>query len=163
MTPSRLLDFYTATGGRLSRRQLAVWVMLPFLVLMFVIDLTNSAVLTSLIWGLIAWPLFVATPWRRMHDMGRPGRLNLIFLAFYAVGFAFFFGEYVEAEGGWAALFDGEDPSTVDDDLTASGLGGFSTVLIFLPIHLFWLYLMPSQAGDNRYGPPPAKTRNVEE
>jgi uncharacterized membrane protein YhaH (DUF805 family) len=92
--------------------------------------------------------------------MGRSGRWSLVFLFFYALGFAFFFSEYVPAEGGWAALFDGEPARTVDDELTASGLGGLSTVLIFLPIELAWLYLFPGQAGPNAYGPDPRAARS---
>ncbi|MEE4209229.1 MAG: DUF805 domain-containing protein [Parvularcula sp.] len=163
MTPSAAVHFLTDTQGRLSRRGLLLGAFLPFVLAASLIDLTNDPWITLLGWALMAWPLFVATPWRRMHDMGRKGRWNLLFYGFYLLGFAFFFGEYTSAEGGWSALFDGAPPRTVDDDLTAGGLGGLSTVLIFLPIHLFWLYLIPSQASDNRYGPPPARARNVKE
>jgi uncharacterized membrane protein YhaH (DUF805 family) len=149
-----LADLYLSPKGRLSRRELALFFLLPFFGVMLVTDLSNSPVLTTLLMLLAVWPLFVVGPWKRFHDMGRTGKWNLVFYAFYALGFAFFFGEYATAEGGWPALFDGQDPVTTDDQLSASGLGGFSTVLIFLPIQLFWLYLIPSQRGDNRYGPP---------
>jgi uncharacterized membrane protein YhaH (DUF805 family) len=155
MSPVSILDFLGSTRGRLSRKGLALGALLPFIVLMAVVDALDDPWITAVVWLLIAWPLFIATPWRRLHDQGRSGRWNVIFLFFYAIGFAFFLGEYVPAEGGWARLFDGEAPRTVDDELTAGGLGGLSTVLIFLPIHLFWLYVMPSARGDNRYGPPP--------
>lgn len=155
MTISGLRDYLLSVEGRISRLGLALGMLLPLLVVIWVTDLLDNWVLTSAAWLAFAWPLFVATPWKRLHDTGRSGRWNLVFLAFYVLGFGFLLTEYVAAEGGWAALFDGEPPSTRDDDLSASGLGGFSTVLIFLPIHLFWLYLIPSQRGDNRYGPPP--------
>jgi len=156
VTPDAILRFLISTQGRINRKQLALGILLPLMVAVWITDALNSWVLTALVWIFFAWPLFVATPWKRLHDQGRSGRWNLIFLAFYALGFVFLLGEYVPAEGGWAALFDGQEPSTVDDDLTANGLGGFSTILIFLPIHLFWLYLLPSQRGANRYGPPPS-------
>ncbi|MCQ8184415.1 DUF805 domain-containing protein [Parvularcula maris] len=151
----RLRRLYLSPEGRIDRRGLALYFLAPFFAVMLITDISNSPALTVLLMVLVAWPLFVAGPWKRLHDMGRSGRWNLVFYAFYVLGFAFFFGEYAAAEGGWSALFDGKDPVTTDDQLSASGLGGFSTILIFLPIHLFWLYLIPSQRGDNRYGPAP--------
>lgn len=155
MTPDKALTFWFDPRGRISRRGLTLGMLLPFLAAMVLVDTLNSAWVTLVVWLILAWPLFVATPWKRLHDQGRSGRWNLIFLAFYVIGFAFFLGEYTAAEGGWAALFDGRPPRTTDDNLTPSGMGGFSTILIFLPIQLFWLYLIPSAGGDNRYGPPP--------
>ena len=140
--------------GRSGRRALLIGNLLPFLVLAFVTDRLDSATASSLFWLVVAWPLLVAGPWRRLHDMGRRGAWNLLFYGFDAVGFAFLLGEYVPAEGGWGALFDGVPPRTTDDALTASGLGGFSTLLIFLTIHLAWLYLIPGQRRANPYGPP---------
>lgn len=160
MSPKDLLLFWFSPDGRIDRRQLALGALLPLFAVMILTDITNSAALTGLAWALIAWPLFVATPWKRLHDTGRTGKWNLVFLAFYALGFFFLLAEYTAAEGGWASLFDGQEPTTTDDDLSANGLGGFSTVLIFLPIHLFWLYLIPSQPRDNRYGPPPRAPRS---
>ena len=157
MTPQSTFAFYFDPHGRVSRKALFLAVLLPLFVLMMLVDASNSALISAFVWILIAWPLFVATPWKRLHDTGRTGKWNAGFLAFYALGFGFFLGEYVPAEGGWAALFDGRDPVATDDDLTASGLGGFSTVLIFLPIQLFWLYLIPGTKGENRYGPSPLK------
>lgn len=151
MRPADLLD----PRGRMRRRQLAAWSLLPFVVLAALADAANDALVTTAFWLLIAWPVLVAHPWRRMHDVGRAGRWNLVFYAFYALGFGYFFSEWVPAEGGWSALFDGAPASTPDDALTASGLGGFSTVLIFLPIQLAWLYLIPGQRGPNPYGPDP--------
>jgi uncharacterized membrane protein YhaH (DUF805 family) len=151
----RLREIYLSASGRLNRRGLALFHLLPFFAVMLVVDISDNALFTALVMALVAWPLFVAGPWKRLHDMGRSGRWNLVFYAFYLLGFLFFFGEYAAAEGGWPALFDGKDPVTTDDQLSASGLGGFSTILIFLPIHLFWLYLIPSQRGANRYGPAP--------
>ncbi|NRA31039.1 MAG: DUF805 domain-containing protein [Parvularculaceae bacterium] len=155
MTPREALTFYFSPNGRISRRGLALGVLLPMVAVLALIDVTNSPVASTLIWLVIGWPLLVATPWKRLQDMGRSGRWNVIFLAFYALGFLFFLGEYAAAEGGWSSFFDGVAPTTVDNDLTANGLGGFSTILIFLPIHLFWLYLIPGAHGDNRYGPAP--------
>lgn len=155
MTRQSVQSYLFSVHGRVSRFGLAIGMLLPLLVAIWVTDLLNSWFLTAAVWAFFAWPLFIATPWKRMHDTGRSGRWNVLFLLFYVLGFGFLLTEYVIVEGGWSALFDGAPPRTVDDDLTASGLGGFSTVLIFLPIHLFWLYLIPSQAGDNRYGPPP--------
>ncbi|MEM6913750.1 MAG: DUF805 domain-containing protein [Pseudomonadota bacterium] len=157
MTSQKALQFYFDPRGRLSRKSLLVSVLLPLFAVMLVVDASNNPVFSGLIWGLVVWPLLVATPWRRLQDTGRTGKWNAIFLVFYAIGFSFFLGEYVPAEGGWDALFDGVDPVATDDDLTASGLGGFSTVLIFLPIQFFWLYLIPGTDGENRYGPPPRK------
>ena len=139
----------------MRRRDLALYSLLPFVVIMAVADRADSAAIAVLAWALVAWPVLIAHPWRRLHDLGRSGRWHLVFLAFYALGFAFFLGEYVPSEGGWAALFDGEPSVTVDDALTASGLGGFSTLLIFLTIELAWLYGFPGQRGANRYGPDP--------
>ena len=139
---------YLSPNGRMGRRALLLRSLLPFLALIGAADAADSAAVMTLAWGIAAWPLLVAHPARRMHDMGRSARWNLVFYAFYALGFAFFLGEYVPAEGGWAALFDGEPARTVDDQLTASGLGGFSTLLIFLPIHLAWLYLVPGRANE---------------
>ncbi|MEM6747549.1 MAG: DUF805 domain-containing protein [Pseudomonadota bacterium] len=157
MTPKDAINHYFSPRGRLSRKGLALSVLLPLLAVMFAVDASNSPALSAIIWALILWPLMVATPWKRLHDTGRTGKWNAIFLVFYVIGFTFFLGEYVPAEGGWGALFDGQDPTATDDDLTASGLGGFSTVLIFLPIQLFWLYLIPGTEGENRYGPSPLK------
>ena len=157
MTPQGVFEFLFSPTGRVSRRGLTLGILLPFLGAVSVADYSNSPGFTSLVWLAFAWPLFVATPWKRMHDQGRTGKWNLLFLFFYVVGFGFFLAEYVTQEGGWAALFDGQSASTIDDDLSANGLGGFSTVLIFLPIHLFWLYLIPSQDGRNRYGPAPRR------
>ncbi|MEO1658521.1 MAG: DUF805 domain-containing protein [Pseudomonadota bacterium] len=157
MTPKDALHLYFDPRGRLSRKGLALAVLAPLFALMLAVDASNSAFVSAFIWALILWPLMVATPWKRLHDTGRTGKWNAVFLLFYAIGFAFFLGEYVQAEGGWPALFDGQDPVATDDDLTASGLGGFSTVLIFLPIQLFWLYLIPGTQGENRYGPSPLK------
>ncbi|MEM1379313.1 MAG: DUF805 domain-containing protein [Pseudomonadota bacterium] len=155
MTPQAAWTFLTSTQGRISRRGLALGVLLPLFISLAIVDALNNAAVTALFWLLAAWPLFVATPWKRLQDMDRTGRWNLVFLPFYALGFGFFLGEYVLAEGGWAKLFDGQAPETIQTDLTASGLGGFSTILIFLPIHLFWLYLIPGVKGDNSYGSPP--------
>lgn len=160
MTPRAALTFLFSTEGRITRRDLAIGV-LPLLVAgLAVTDLANSPALTALFWAFVAWPLFIATPWKRLHDMGRAGWWNAVFLVLYALGFLFFLGEYVAAEGGWSMLFDGMPPSTVDKDLTAGGLGGFSTVLIALPIHLFWLYAVPSAREDNRYGPARAASKS---
>ncbi len=155
MSPQAAFTFLFSPTGRISRKGLALGLLLPFLLVVAASDYANSWVVSGLVWAFFAWPMFIATPWKRMHDQGRTGKWNLLFLFFYVVGFSFFLGEYVAGEGGWAALFDGQDPSTIDDDLSASGLGGFSTVLIFLPIHFFWLYLIPSQSEPNAYGPPP--------
>jgi len=155
MTPKQALTLATSLEGRLSRRGLALGVLLPLFAALFLVDLSNSAIVTTLFWLIAGWPLLVATPWRRLHDMGRSGKWNVLFLLFYLIGFTFFLGEYTAAEGGWSTLFDGHPPTTVDNDLTANGLGGFSTILIFLPIHVFWLYLIPGAHGDNRYGPAP--------
>ena len=150
--------FFLSTRGRMTRRELALGSFLPFFALMAASDAADSALVSVLAWAVVAWPVFVAHPWRRMHDMGRRGLWNLVFYAFYTLGFAFFLGEYVPAEGGWAALFDGAPATTADDQLTASGLGGLSTVLIFLPIQLVWLYAMPGQRAANAYGPPRSST-----
>lgn len=155
MTPVQALTFYWSPRGRISRRGLTLAVLLPMIAVLAAIDAANSAWVASLIWIVVGWPLLVATPWKRLQDMGRPGYWNVLFLVFYLVGFSFFLGEYAAAEGGWSSFFDGEPPTTVDNDLSANGLGGFSTILIFLPIHLFWLYLIPGAHGDNRYGPAP--------
>ena len=149
------LRFLVSMNGRMRRRTLLLGSFAPFLLVIGLADAADSAGAMAAAWALLGWPLFVAHPWRRMHDMGRDGRWNLAFYAFYTLGFAFFLSEYVPSEGGWPALFDGVPARTVDDQLTASGLGGFSTVLIFLPIHLVWLYLMPGQRAENRYGPSP--------
>ena len=155
MRPIEVVRFLVTTRGRLSRRQIALYSFLPFLAVMAVTDWANSWAVSLLGWAVLAWPVLIAHPWRRLHDLGRSGRWNLVFLAFYALGFGFFFSEYVPSEGGWAALFDGRPSVTVDDAMTASGLGGFSTVLIFLPIQIAWLYLFPGQSGENRFGPDP--------
>jgi len=155
MTPSSVASFYGSLEGRISRRGLALGVLLPFLVGLVFMDAANSAAVSVLFWSVIAWPLLVATPWKRLQDTGRTGKWNLVFLPFYVLGFTFFLAEYASVEGGWATFFDGQPPATTDDQLTASGLGGFSTVLIFLPIQFFWLYVIPGNRGDNRYGPPP--------
>lgn len=158
----RALRFLTDPSGRMGRRSLALGSFLPFLVVIGLADAADSMAVMVAAWALIAWPVLVAHPWRRLHDMGRRGRWNLVFYGFYLLGFAFFFSEYVPAEGGWAALFDGAPAETIDDELTASGLGGLSTVLIFLPIQLAWLYLIPGQRGPNPYGPDP-RTPSSEE
>ncbi|MBB4659705.1 DUF805 domain-containing protein [Parvularcula dongshanensis] len=142
------LRFYVSPRGRVGRKALFLWCFVPFVVLAALADRANNAAVSTAFWLLVAWPLFVALPWRRMHDMERRGAWNLVFYVFYAVGFAFFLGEYAASEGGWAALFDGTPPHTVDRDLTASGMGGFSTVLIFLPIHLVWLYAISGRAAE---------------
>jgi len=157
MSPRKAFDLYFDPRGRMSRKGLLLAILLPLFALMLIVDKSDSPAVSGLVWALILWPLLIATPWKRFHDIGRTGKWNAVFLAFYALGFGFFLGEYVPAEGGWSALFDGEQPTATDDDLTASGLGGFSTVLIFLPIQLFWLYLIPGTEGENRYGPSPLK------
>ena len=139
----------------MRRRDLALFSLLPFVAVMAVTDALDSAVASGIGWALVAWPVLIAHPWRRLHDLGRTGRWHYVFLFFYALGFAFFLSEYVPSEGGWAALFDGEPSVTVDDALTASGLGGLSTLLIFLPIQIVWLYGFPGQRGENRFGPDP--------
>ena len=139
----------------MRRRDLLLFSLLPFGVVMAVADALDSAVASAIGWALVAWPVLVAHPWRRLHDLGRTGRWHYVFLFFYALGFAFFLGEYVPSEGGWAALFDGVPSVTVDDQLTASGLGGLSTLLIFLTIEVVWLYGFPGQRGLNRFGPDP--------
>ncbi|MEM9838158.1 MAG: DUF805 domain-containing protein [Pseudomonadota bacterium] len=159
MNPRQALSFLFSTQGRITRRQLALGILPVLIIGLAATDQLNSAPLTAIFWLAFAWPLFVATPWKRLHDMGRAGWWNIVFHVLYAIGFVFFLSEYVAAEGGWAALFDGAPPTTVDKDLTASGLGGFSTVLIALPIHLFWLYAIPSAREDNRYGPAPTATK----
>ncbi|MEM9809843.1 MAG: DUF805 domain-containing protein [Pseudomonadota bacterium] len=155
MTPTSALRFLFETRGRLSRRGLALGMLLPTCFVLLIADMSNSWPLMTFVWLVLAWPVLIATPWRRLHDMNRRGHWNLIFIAFYLIGFSFFLAEYVSAEGGWAQLFDGQPPQATDDELTANGLGGFSTILIFLPIQLFWLYLIPGTRGENRYGPPP--------
>ena len=162
MTPSSVLTFWFDTTGRVSRKGLALGVLLPLIAALALVDLSNSWVLTTAFWTAFAWPLLIATPWKRLHDMDRSGRWTLIFVVFYVIGFFFFLAEYAGAEGGWHKLFDGAPPETTDKDLTANGLGGFSTVLIFLPIQLFWLYLVPGTKGDNRYGPPPQPGKTVQ-
>ena len=152
---------FLSPAGRMRRRDLAAFSLLPFVVVMAVADRADNAAVAVLAWALLAWPVLVAHPWQRLHDLGRSGRWHLVFLGFYALGFAFFLGEYVPSEGGWAALFDGEPSVTVDDQLTASGLGGLSTLLIFLTIEIAWLYGFPGQRGPNRYGPDP-KARGAE-
>lgn len=139
--------------GRMGRKALFFGSFVPFVVIIGIADAANSVGVMVAAWALVAWPLFFAHPWRRLQDMGRRGTWNLVFYGFYALGFSFFFGEYVPSEGGWGALFDGRPAVTTDDTLTASGLGGFSTVLIFLPIQLVWLYLIPGRKADNRFGP----------
>lgn len=155
MTPGGAVRFLTGTRGRLSRRGLTLGSFVPFLVVMILADAANDPAAATLGWALVAWPVLVAHPWRRLHDLGRSGRWHLVFLLFYGIGFAFLLAEYVPNEGGWAALFDGAPSVTVDDELTASGLGGFSTLLIFLTIEVGWLYGFPGQRGVNRYGPDP--------
>ena len=154
MTPRGAARFLLSPRGRMGRKALALGSLLPFALVMGLADAADSPWVMLAAWGLVAWPLFVAHPARRMHDVGRRWAWSLVFYAFYALGFAFFFSEYVPAEGGWPALFDGAPPRTLDDQLTANGLGGLSTVLIFLPIQLAWLYLIPGQRGENAYGPP---------
>ena len=151
---------YLSLRGRMRRRDLILLSFLPFVAVMTVADLADSTAAATAAWALVAWPVLVAHPWQRLHDLGRSGRWHLLFLAFYALGFAFFLREYVPSEGGWAALFDGAPSVTVDDALTASGLGGLSTLLIFLTIEVAWLYFFPGQGGANRFGPDPKGARD---
>jgi uncharacterized membrane protein YhaH (DUF805 family) len=153
--PKAALRFWFDPRGRVSRKGIWLGLALPFLAASIVADAAGLLLLEIGILLFFAWPLAVGVPWKRMHDMGRKGVWNVLFWVFYALGLAFLLPEYAAAEGGWSALFDGQPPVTTAQDLSTSALGGFSTILIFAPIQLAWLYLIPGQRGPNAYGPDP--------
>ncbi|MEM1383574.1 MAG: DUF805 domain-containing protein [Pseudomonadota bacterium] len=106
----------------------------------------------ALVWGeemlvgfgglftLLTFVPHLAVIWRRLHDVGRPGWLAVIL--FLAQMLLFFMISLT-----LASTAGGGGPPVVFS-LTMLGLAG---VMVFV----FVLFAMPSQPGDNRYGPEP--------
>ena len=159
--------------GRASRKGIWLGLLLPYLAGSIVLGAISAP--AQLVWGAaFLWPLFVAVPVKRFHDMGRAWWWVLVFGAGMAFGAGYLWWDLGKAAGAvgltageaWAdmegyaelareAVERGERSARRGPLLSASGWGGLSTVLIFGAIEFGWLYLVPGQAGPNAYGPPP--------
>ena len=171
--PSSAARFLLDVRGRVSRRGIWLGLLLPYLVGSTVLGAVNQT--AQLVWGAaFLWPLFVAVPIKRFHDMGRAWWWVLVFLGGMAFGAGYLWwdlGQAASAVGmtateAWSdmeryaelareAVERGERSARRGPLLSASGWGGLSTVLIFGAIQFGWLYLIPGQPAENRYGPPP--------
>ena len=172
-SPPEALRFYASPKGRVSRRGIWLGLLLPYLAGSVGLGAVSDS--AQLVWGaLFLWPLFVAVPIKRFHDMGRAWWWVMVFGAGIAFGAGYLWwdlGQAANAVGltaaeAWAdmegyaelardAVARGERSGQRGPLLSASGWGGLSTVLIFGTIQFGWLYLVPGQPAENRYGPPP--------
>jgi uncharacterized membrane protein YhaH (DUF805 family) len=91
--------------------------------------------------------MLAAAVTRRLHDAGRSGAYGLLPLPFLALGF-FLFGVLT------SGMLMGEDVR--GDHGTVFALG-FANNLVYLGTLAFLVFLLvkPSDASENRFGPPP--------
>ena len=106
--------------------------------------------------GLATYALYfipdLTVGWRRMQDTGRPGWIYAIFVVLaFAVSFM------PESWFGFDALLE----SNVALGNLPVGLFGMGAYLVLFMIMII-LLAMPSQRGDNRYGPHPFEDRGVD-
>ncbi|RFB03949.1 DUF805 domain-containing protein [Parvularcula marina] len=118
------------------------------------------------------WPVFIAVPIRRFHDMGRPWWWVLIFLGGMLVSFLFLMLDLTSTAGmlglsAFSAITDTDtymkalealNETRPDDPIKpveAMGLGGVSLGSIFFLVQFGWLHLVPGQGHANDYGPQP--------
>ena len=134
-------DYYTFTGR--ARRSEYWWFFLFILVasnLLAVVDLIlfgeDMVLGLSGLFALLALIPQLAVAWRRMHDTGRPGWFNLLPVAPLAL--------LLPSLVIGRSLFDPAD---------AIILFYFSLIISAIVV-LVWLVL-PSQSGENRFGPEP--------
>ena len=169
----RAARFLFDPRGRVGRRGIWLGLLLPYLTGSLLLGLVSET--AQLVWGAaFLWPLAVAVPVKRFADMGRAWWWVAVFLGGIAFGLAYLWYDLGQAAGAvgmtaWEAFLNteryaelaqaaverGERSDRRGPLLTASGYGGLSTALIFFFIEFGWLYIVPGQPHENRYGPPP--------
>jgi uncharacterized membrane protein YhaH (DUF805 family) len=101
---------------------------------------------------------FWAVAWRRLHDIGLSGMVNLIHLALpLVVGLAIFAQAFLAARPGDPfANVDAimSEVNAMADQVVAVTYLVFA-LLIILTVAFAWLWSRPSDPHPNRYGPPP--------
>jgi uncharacterized membrane protein YhaH (DUF805 family) len=147
---------FLSPEGRIGQRDF--WI--GFLVL-FVIGLLAPVlhILAPLVWLVLLFP-WVCLFSKRLHDFGKSGFLILIpvVVACLAMGMAIVFGGVTAVSALWTAAEGGAQPSSwavVAGAVTAM-LGFLAVAALAKLIFILWVGLSRGDAGDNRYGPPPA-------
>ena len=132
-------DYYTFSGR--ARRPEFWWFWLFLVVVSFILSAIDSVIfgrgmLLGLngLFGLLTFVPQLAVAWRRMHDTGRPGWFNLLpFSLLVLLLSSLIIGR---------SLFDPTDAVILF----------YFLVIISAIVILIWLAL-PSQSGENRFGP----------
>ena len=125
--------------------------------IVFVANLVLSWIpLLGFVISLLLFYAWVCVASKRLHDMGRSGWLAAIPVALGVLSLMMMVGSVVG--GMMSAGYDGGAGMMI-------GMGGAGLIagLAFLVNIAFviWLGVTPGQAGDNRYGPPPAPLVNA--
>ena len=144
---------YATFSGRARRPE--YWYFVLFLVLggavasaldALVFSALAARPLTTVFQLAVLLPL-LAAGWRRMHDTGRPGWFYLLPLI---VSLAFIFTATL-------GFFGGPNP-TPNAEVTNIRFIALGVVQFIAALLLLWWLVQPTQAGDNAYGPEPAKS-----
>ena len=164
-----MLKKYFSPAGRLSRGGYWLYgVLIPILlsapaIVLFAIGSITEEVFDLLDLGLnllFLWPLYIALPIKRIHDLGRSGWFYLLFLLVsIPIMFVIFMGVGVEQLSAFAEM----DEETLGVALLDFGnyaspsllVGGLVAFAIYIIASFIIFMVLPGQAFENKYGPDP--------
>lgn len=150
---------FLSAEGRI--RQQDYWIGVLILIALWIVS-HLAHVFAPLIWLIMIYP-WICVIVKRLHDSGRSGWLILV-----PIVVGFLCGCAAIVTGGFAilgAIFAASTDSGTDMGSWAGVLGALGIALVFIAIaavvkliFLLWVGLSGSEAGPNRYGPPPGET-----
>lgn len=152
-------NLFLSPNGRIGRGQFWIAFVILFVANIIINMLTHAMPFLGIL-GLAVLYFSVCVYSKRLHDMGKSGWLQLIPILVICAGVVL-----AVAMGGVAALSGmsgggNGNPSAAMAALGTAGIVIGIGALIGLAF-LLWVGLTPGNAGDNKYGPPPAKSQTA--
>jgi uncharacterized membrane protein YhaH (DUF805 family) len=147
--------FFSA-DGRIGQKDF--WIAVLIMALIWVLA-PALHVLAPVIWLVVIY-CWVCVFSKRLHDFGRSGWLILLPVAVWAAAFilAMVLGGLTALGAIYTAVTSGREPESWTLFLGALGsmLAFFAVAGLVKFVFILWVGLSRSDAGDNRYGPPPS-------
>jgi uncharacterized membrane protein YhaH (DUF805 family) len=155
------MDFqklFLSANGRIGRGEFWIGFVI-LLVANFIISALSHAVPFIGILGLVLLYCSICVYSKRLHDMGHSGWLQVIPMLVFLVGIviAIAMGGMAMLSGMAGGANGGGNPSAAMGALGIAGIVFMIGGLVALGF-LLWVGLSNGQPGDNKYGPPPAKS-----
>jgi uncharacterized membrane protein YhaH (DUF805 family) len=151
-------NLFLSANGRAGRQEF--WI--GFLILLVAGFVLGLVPLVNMVAGLVLIYPWVCLYSKRLHDFGKSGWLTLVPFGLGLVGVV-----CTVAFGGMAALtaMATKNAGGTDNAAAMSAVGAMGTMSIVWMViglagiaFLLWVGLSKGDAGDNKYGPPPAKS-----